>query len=147
MEYPMHLLRIRISSQKTIQYSIVVLLVFIYGQIIYRFCIGEFQYPTIRLIIRSHKVSKPRDLHLELYDRSEIWQPPRQQCCGCASQIPKRYDNLSRSQEFTRFYGKTSNGMLKRDTGGFLSWILSAPDCPVFGHMNHTIPIYSETCL
>ena len=35
-----------------------------------------FQYPMIlrRLILRSRKFSKPRDLYLELYDCSEIWQ-------------------------------------------------------------------------
>ena len=54
-----------------------------------------FHYPIRRLIVRSHKVSKPRDLHLELYDRPEIWQAPRQQCCWCACQISKRCDNLS----------------------------------------------------
>ena len=39
---------------------------------------APFQYPIIRLIVRYHKVSKPRDLYLELADRPEIWQPPRQ---------------------------------------------------------------------
>ena len=32
-----------------------------------------FQYPIRRLTVRSRKVSKPRDLYLELSDRSEIW--------------------------------------------------------------------------
>ena len=44
--------------------------------------------------VRSRKVSKPRDLYLELSGRSEIWQALRQQCCRCACQISKRYDNL-----------------------------------------------------
>ena len=52
------------------------------------------QYPKRRLSVRSRKVSKPRDLYLELSDRSEIWQELRQQCCRCACQISKRYDNL-----------------------------------------------------
>ena len=52
------------------------------------------QYPIIRLIVRSRKVSKPRDLYLELSDRSEIWQARRQHCCRCACQISKRYGNL-----------------------------------------------------
>ena len=52
------------------------------------------QYPKRRLSVRSRKVSKPRDLYLELSDRYEIWQAPRQQCCRCACQISKRYDNL-----------------------------------------------------
>ena len=52
------------------------------------------QYPKRRLIVRSREVSKPRDLYLELSDRWEIWQALRQQCCRCACQISKRYDNL-----------------------------------------------------
>ena len=52
------------------------------------------QYPKRRLFVRSREVSKPRDLYLELSDRSEIWQALRQHCCRCACQISKRYDNL-----------------------------------------------------
>ena len=52
------------------------------------------QYPKRRLSVRSRKVSKPRDLCLELSDRSEIWQALGQQCCRCACQISKRYGNL-----------------------------------------------------
>ena len=52
------------------------------------------QYPKRRLSVRSRKVSKPRDLYLELSYRFEIWQALRQQCCRCACQISKRYDNL-----------------------------------------------------
>ena len=52
------------------------------------------QYPKRRLSVRSRQVSKPRDLYLELSDRSEIWQALRQQCCRCACQISKRYYNL-----------------------------------------------------
>ena len=55
---------------------------------------GPSQYPKRRLSVRSRKVSKPRDLYLELSDRSEIWPALRQQCCRCACQISKRYDNL-----------------------------------------------------
>ena len=56
---------------------------------------GPFQYPIRRLIVRSCKVSKPWDLYLELYDRSEIWQAPRERCCRRACQISKRCDNLN----------------------------------------------------
>ena len=52
------------------------------------------QYPKRRLSVRSRKVSKPRDLYLELSNRFEIWQALWQQCCRCACQISKRYDNL-----------------------------------------------------
>ena len=75
------------------------------------------QYPKIRLSVRSRKVSKPRDLYLELSDRYEIWQAFRQQYCQCACQIAKRYDNLkyrSWLRDFTRSYGKTSFRILRR---------------------------------
>ena len=52
------------------------------------------QYPIRRLSVRSRKVSKPRDLYLELSDRSEIWQALRQHDCRCACQISKRCNNL-----------------------------------------------------
>ena len=68
------------------------------------------QYPKIRLFVRSRKVSKPRDLYLELSDRSEIWQALRQHSCRCACQISKRYDNLRyQSRGF-----KTSRDLTKR---------------------------------
>ena len=58
------------------------------------------QYPKRRISVRSRKVSKPRDLCLELSDRSEIWQALRQQCCRCAGQISKRYNLKYRSRGF-----------------------------------------------
>ena len=56
---------------------------------------SPFQYPIRGFIVRSRKVSKPRDLHLELHDRSAIWQAPRQQCCRCACQISKPFDKFN----------------------------------------------------
>ena len=53
------------------------------------------QNPIRRLTVKSRKVSKPRDLYLELYDRSEIWQAHRQQGSRSACQISKRCDNLN----------------------------------------------------
>ena len=77
------------------------------------------QYPKRRLSVRSHKVSKPRDLYLELPDRSKIWQAPRQQCCRCACQISKRYDNLKyQSRGFETWRDLTERrlfGFLRRD--------------------------------
>ena len=62
---------------------------------------ARFQYPIRRLIVRSHKVSKPRDLYLELYDRSEIRQAPWQHCCRGDCQISKRYEHFhTRSRAF-----------------------------------------------
>ena len=52
-----------------------------------------FQYPIRRLIVRCRGASKPRNLCLELFDRSEIWQAHRQQCCWDTCQISKRYNN------------------------------------------------------
>ena len=52
------------------------------------------QCPGGRLSVGSREVSGPRDLHLELSDRSWIWQALRQQCCRCACRASKRYDNL-----------------------------------------------------
>ena len=68
------------------------------------FCIGlraPSQYPGVRLSVGSRGVSGLQDLYLELYDRSEIWQALRQQCCRCACQIAVRYDDLGcRSRGF-----------------------------------------------
>ena len=73
------------------------------------------QYPKRRLSVRSRQVSKPRDLYLELSDRSEIWQALRQQCCRCACQISKRYDNLKyQSRGF-----ETSQDLTKRRLFGY----------------------------
>ena len=61
------------------------------------------QYPIRHLT--SRKVSKPCVLYLELCDRSEIWQAPRQQCFRVACQISERCDTLkyqSRSFETSR---------------------------------------------
>ena len=73
------------------------------------------QYAKRRLFVRSRKVSKPRDLYLELSDRSEIWQALRQHCCRCACQISKRYDNLKyQSRGF-----ETSRDLTKRCLFGY----------------------------
>ena len=74
-------------------------------------------YPKRRLSVRSNKVSKPRDLYLELFDRSEMWQALRQQCCRCACQISKRYSNLKyRSRGFqTRGYDSRGYELLRKD--------------------------------
>ena len=49
-----------------------------------------FQYPIIRLIVRSREVSKPRDWLFELSHRLEIWQTNQQHCCRGACQISER---------------------------------------------------------
>ena len=73
------------------------------------------QYPNRRIFVRSRKVSKPRDLYLELPDRSEIWQAYRQHCCRCTCQISKRCDNLKyQSRGF-----ETSRDLTKRRYFGY----------------------------
>ena len=58
---------------------------------------------VVPLAVRSCKVSKQRDLYIELSDCSQIWQAPRQHCYPDASQILKRWDNLyHQSRGFTR---------------------------------------------
>ena len=51
------------------------------------------QYPKRSLLVRSRKVSKPRDWYFKLSYRFEIWQAHRQHCCRSACQISKRSDN------------------------------------------------------
>ena len=89
---------------------------------------GPSQYPKRRLSVRSRKVSKPRDLYLELSDLSEIWQALRQQCCRCACQISKRYDNLKyQSRGF-----ETSRDLTKRRLFGYWDGALDLGS-PSFG--------------
>ena len=79
------------------------------------YCWAPSQYMKRRLFVRSRKVSKPRDLYLELSDRSEIWQALRQHCRRCAYQIAKRYDNLKyQSRGF-----ETSRDLTKRRLFGY----------------------------
>ena len=41
------------------------------------------------------KASRPRDFYLKLFDRSEIWQAHRQQCCRCVCRIWKRCNDFN----------------------------------------------------
>ena len=66
------------------------------------------------------QVLQPRDLYLELYDRCKIWQAPRQQCCGCACQISKWWDNLNyQSRGF-----ETSRDLTIRHIIRYWNWAL-----------------------
>ena len=56
-------------------------------------CRARFQYAIKRPVIRSCEDTNPRDLYLELMDRSEFWQAHRQHCCRYASQISNWCDN------------------------------------------------------
>ena len=77
-----------------------------------------FWYSIRRLIVASREDSKPRDLYLELFDRSKIWQTHRQYYCQCVCQISKRCDDLNYQsrgfRDFMRSYDKTSYRILKR---------------------------------
>ena len=56
---------------------------------------ASIHYAVRRLTTRSREVSKPRDSCLDFSNRSEIWQPSRQQCCRDACQISERYDHIN----------------------------------------------------
>ena len=89
------------------------------------------QYAKRRLFVRSCKVSKPRDLYLELSDRSEIWQALRQHCCRCACQISKRYDNLKyQSRGF-----ETSRDLTKRRLFGYWDGALVPCSCQCYSYL------------
>ena len=66
-------------------------------------------------ILQSQELS---DLYLELYVCFEIWHASWQQCCQCACQISKWYDDLNyQSRSFKtspRSQNKTSYRILKR---------------------------------
>ena len=67
---------------------------------------APFQYPTWRLTVRSHEVSKPQDLGSDFSNRSTIRQASRQRCCRDACQISERYDHhkiQSRDFETSRY--------------------------------------------
>ena len=110
--------------------------------VVWMFCMGfraPSQYPKRRLSVRSRKVSKPRDLYLELSDRSEIWQALRQQCCRCACQISKRYDNLKyQSRGF-----ETLRDLKKRRLFGYWDgahWVVSTIDSQFLSGLRYVWP-------
>ena len=99
-----------------------------------KFCLGPnvwmwpfwvpSQYPKRRLSVRSRKVSKPRDLYLELSDRSAIWQALRQRCCRCACQISKRYENLKyQSRGFETLRDLTERRLFGYWDGALFPWV------------------------
>ena len=91
------------------------------SNIVHLHCVGMiwamFQYPIIRLIVRSREVSKQRDWYLDLSDRYEIWQAPRQHCCDTTMRKWKFKPLISRRGDFTRYYDETSYRILKRGPG------------------------------
>ena len=84
----------------------------------------------LRYVIVVKQTSGPR---LELSDRPEIRQPLRQQCCRCACQISKRYDNFKyQSRGF-----ETLRDLTKRRLSGYWDGALNSSET----HSNN-IPIY-----
>ena len=75
------------------------------------------QYPKRRLSVRSRKVSKPRDLYLELPDRSEIWQAVLPMCLSNFKAIRQSKVPISWLRDFTRSYENTSFRILRRGPG------------------------------
>ena len=85
-------------------------------------------------------VSKPRDSVLNLCNRSEIWQAPRQYRYGDGCQIEDWYNNYhTHSPGFARFGGKTSYRLVNRGPGVHA---VSDPKSLHFG--NYTLP--DESC-
>ena len=78
---------------------------------------GPSQYPKRRLSVRSRQVSKPRDLYLELSDRSEIWQAVLPMWLSNFKAIRQFKVPISWLRDFTRSYEKTSFRILRRGPG------------------------------
>ena len=79
----------------------------------------SFHWAVRRLTARSCEALKPRDLGLDFYNHSEIWQAARQQGCRdafeCPSDIPSLQYPISRLRDFeTKFGGKTSYRLMNR---------------------------------
>ena len=105
------------------------------------------QYPKRRLSVRSREVSKPRDLYLELFDRSEIWQALRQQCCRCACQIAMRYNNLKyRSRGFETLRDLTERRLFGYWDGALLLAATSSYDIWCLEIWYETTPYYIKSC-
>ena len=104
------------------------------------------QYPKRRLSVRSRKIAKPRDLYLELSDRYEIWLAPRQQCCRCACQISKRYDNLKyQSRGFETLRDLTERRLFGYWDGAL--WLTASQWCNVWRQLRHKHMIDISVCL
>ena len=69
---------------------------------------GLYSLSDGRFTARFREISKPRDLGLNFFNRSENSQTPRQRRCRDACQISERY---------ARFNGKTSYHLLNRGPG------------------------------
>ena len=84
------------------------------------------QYPKRRLFVRSREVSKPRDWYFKLSYRVEIWQTHRQQskCLSNFRVIGQFQIQISRLQDFTRSYEKTSFRILRRGPGPHLIYAI-----------------------
>ena len=76
-----------------------------------------FHYPKRRLIVRSHKVSKPWHLYLELYNCSEIWLLLLMMCLLSFKVIWWFKLPISWLRDLTRYYDKTSYRILIRSHG------------------------------
>ena len=105
-----------------------------------------FQYPIRRVIVRSRKVSKPRDWQFKLSHRFEIWQANRQQCCRGACKISERADNSKyKSRGFETSRGLTIRRLIGYWNGGLVTHIcvigaalFQAVACHVFSlHLHH----------
>ena len=96
------------------------------------------QYPKRRLLVRSRKVSKPRDWCFELSYRFEIWQAHRQHCCRSACQMSERSDNSKcKSRGF-----ETLRELTERRLFGYWDRAQTVSLCPIWS----LLPAASCTC-
>ena len=78
--------------------------------------LGPFRYPTLRLTVRSHEVSKPQDWWFTASHRFKMWQAYRQQ--SNFTGIGQFQTQISRLRDFTRSSDKTSYRILKQGAAG-----------------------------
>ena len=85
----------------------------------------------LQVIVRSRKVSKPRDFYLELSDRFEIWQVHRQHCCRCACQISKRCNLNYQSRGFETSRDLTIRRLIRYWNGALDQTLMNNTFCRV----------------
>ena len=100
-----------------------------------------------RLIVRSRKVSKPRDWYFKLSNRFEIWQAYRQHCCRSACQISERSDNSKyKSRGFETLRDLTERRLFRYWDGAlectYIAW--SDEHLTIYQHMYSLIIIYCK---
>ena len=94
-----------------------------------------------QLIVRSRKILKAQDQHLEFTDHSKIWQASQQHSCWAACQILKQFEHFKailQVQDIAQFYDNLSHGILKPapEFHGFTYKTRVAPICPYWRYIS-----------